>query len=318
MTSSSTDQLGRTRQGHGPTWVDPAQLREPSSFTAKSRTENFHVLSLLVPRLLVPDFTSVYAFCRHADDLADTASHPKEGLARIDRCESELRACFAGEARSPLFAALQETVERHRLPIEPFLDLLFAFRQDQSTTRYPSWDALLNYCSRSANPVGRLVLMLLGHRDDPAAERLSDATCSALQLVNFWQDVRRDMRDMDRIYIPTDVAAAHGLNLDALRDSILAPTPVANDGPLARAYRATMVDLCARTQALFDKGRPLPTMLSREGRPVVELFGLGGEAVLRRIESIDYRTDLTRPRLNGLRKSSLLLRVWAFKWWRRS
>ncbi|HEV7302313.1 MAG TPA: squalene synthase HpnC [Tepidisphaeraceae bacterium] len=287
-----------------------------SALTARSTGENFHVLSCLLPKHLRVDFANVYAFCRHADDLADTAPSRAVALRRLDDCEQQLRACYAGSPDQPLFVGLKLTIDRHALPIEPFLDLLSAFRQDQHVSRYERWTDVLDYCTRSANPVGRLVLRLSGHReDDHDALRHSDATCTALQLVNFWQDVRRDILDVDRIYIPTDIANAHGLDLQELHQRITHSGATrdlrdANGDPFAAAYRATLIDLCDRTRSLFTDGRQLLPRVSRDVRPVIALFTLGGEAVLRRIAAIDYRTDLRRPRVGKIGKASLLCKAW--------
>src|SRR5262249_22466811 len=154
--------------------------------------ENFPVLSFLLPRRLRQDFANVYAFCRTADDLADEGEDPAQRRVLLAAWRQELRQCFAGKPAHPYFVALQETVRRHALEIRPFEDLLDAFEQDQDVTRYESWDELLRYCERSANPVGRIVLALCDQLDEERAA-LSDQTCTALQLVNFWQDVRRDI-----------------------------------------------------------------------------------------------------------------------------
>lgn len=273
--------------------------------------ENFHVLSRLVPARLVDDFCSVYAFCRWADDLSDESGSPERARELLQWWGRELDECFAGRAEHPVFVALRGTIERRRLPIRPFRDLLSAFTQDQDAVAYGTWGQLLDYCSRSAAPVGRLVLMLFDERS-PDCQRPSDATCHALQLVNFWQDVRRDLADRGRIYIPADVAAAHGLDLRELRRSIT--TPPTEDGPtpeqLDGAYRSTMRDLCDRTAALFEQGRPLLRIVGREARPVLKLFSLGGEAVLRSMERANYGTHLRRPRLGRAAKAWLLGRVW--------
>src|SRR5688572_12921875 len=194
---------------HHPCGLDLDPGRAPSLAEAQAyvrgltlaRRENFHVLTRFVPPRLVDDFCAVYAFCRCADDLADESGSARRASELLGSWERELVDCFAGRASHPVFVALRATVERRRLPIEPFWRLLSAFAQDQVTTRYESWDELLGYCSRSAAPVGRLVLMLF---DEPAATcgEPADATCAALQLVNFWQDVRRDLIERGRIYIP--------------------------------------------------------------------------------------------------------------------
>ena len=162
--------------------------------------ENFHVVSFLLPKRLHQDFYNVYAFCRWADDLGDEIGDTARSLELLDWWRTELRAMFQGAARHPVFAALRGTVERHQLPIEPFDHLIQAFEQDQTVTRYHTFGELFQYCERSANPVGRLVLGLCGY-SDPERQALSDATCTALQLANFWQDVGVDL-EKGRVYLP--------------------------------------------------------------------------------------------------------------------
>ena len=169
---------------------------------ADTHYENFHVASWFLPERLRPHFHSIYAYCRIADDLGDEVGNREQSLALLDLWGEQLDACYRGEARHPVFVALAETIKACDIPKEPFADLLVAFRQDQTVTRYETMDDVLAYCHYSANPVGRLVLYACGYRD---AEKflLSDFTCSALQLANFWQDVRADYTK-DRIYLPLD------------------------------------------------------------------------------------------------------------------
>jgi squalene synthase HpnC len=216
-----------------------------------------------------------------------------------------------------VFVALRETVRRHDLPISPFLGLLDAFRQDQFVERYATWADLLEYCRRSANPVGRLVLMLCGYRDE-ARLALADKTCTALQLVNFWQDVRRDVLERERVYVPREVAVAHGLRIEALVDLIREDagrrrfrSRGGRPRPAVRAaLRATIRDLAGRTQALLDEGRALWPLVGRDVRPVVRLFTLGGDAVLRKIRRMNYDTWEARPRVGPFGKAWLLCRAW--------
>ena len=269
--------------------------------------ENFHVLTRFVPPHLVDDFCSVYAFCRWADDLSDEVGSPDRARELLHWWAHELDRCFNGRASHPVFVALRVTIERRQLPIEPFRDLIDAFLQDQCTTKYDSWDQLLDYCSRSAAPVGRLVLMLFDERAE-ACHRPSDATCTALQLVNFWQDVRRDLLERGRLYVPCDVAARHGLTTDGVRQCVAhsgLPDRAADE-----AYCAVLSELCGRTAALFDAGRPLVRLVRPEARPVLKLFSLGGETLLRAIERMNYRTYACRPRLSRVTKARLLARVW--------
>ncbi|MGH9660201.1 MAG: squalene synthase HpnC, partial [Bryobacteraceae bacterium] len=175
---------------------------------ATSHYENFHVVSFLLPRRLHQDFYNVYSFCRWADDLGDEIGDPRESLRLLGWWRESLEAMYRGEASHPVYVALRGTVDRHQIPAEPFADLIRAFVQDQSVTRYRDWEEVDRYCRWSANPVGRLVLHLCGYTDEER-RRLSDATCTALQLANFWQDVAVDI-GKGRIYLPLDLLARHG------------------------------------------------------------------------------------------------------------
>ena len=178
----------------------PEEARGYTRWLATSHYENFHVASVLLPKRLHQDFYNVYAFCRWADDLGDELGDAAESLRLLAWWREELEAMFGGEARHPVFVALKETVERHRLPREPFEDLIAAFVQDQTVHSYEDWGDLWSYCRCSANPVGRLVLRLCGYADE-RRDRWSDAICTGLQLANFWQDVAVDLTK-DRIYLP--------------------------------------------------------------------------------------------------------------------
>ncbi|TVQ32049.1 MAG: squalene synthase HpnC [Phycisphaeraceae bacterium] len=285
---------------------------------ATGHYENFSVLSRLVPEDLRDDFAAVYAYCRWSDDLADETGAGDEARARslelLRWWRGELDRCFAfahsetdaESPRHPVFITLAATIRRRELPPEPFHHLLDAFEQDQRITRYQTWDELLAYCRGSADPVGRLVLALGGHRlDDPAnAERIamSDATCTALQLTNFWQDVRRDLFERDRVYMPFEET---NLDADTLRDFAARPNDPEARIPFIRAMRP----LTERTRELFIKGRPLPQSLDARLRPVVWLFGAGGESVLTSIERMGGATLWTRPRLPRSRKLLLVMRA---------
>jgi len=263
---------------------------------ATSHYENFNVVSWLLPRRLRQHFYNVYAYCRWADDLGDEVPEPARALALLDWWEQELRLCYSGSPAHPVFVALSPTVGEFDIPIDPFLDLLTAFRQDQTVHRYPTWDSVLGYCRYSANPVGRLVLYLCGYRD-PARQQLSDFTCTALQLANFWQDVARDL-EKGRIYIPLDLMAAHN---------------VAEADVVARrftpAYVALMRDLIARTRSFFNAGLPLAQQLSPDLRVDIDLFSRGGLAVLDAIARIGYNTLERRPALSRRTQARLLGRA---------
>lgn len=268
--------------------------------------ENFTVVSWLLPRRLRGDFAHVYAFCRWADDLGDEAGDAQRSTELLGWWRRELAACYAGEPRHPVFVALRPTIQRHDIPAKPFEDLIDAFEQDQRTNRYATWDQGTDYCTRSANPVGRLVLYLCGYRDEER-QRLSDATCTALQLVNFWQDVRRDIIERDRIYVPADALARHGLTHDDLVAHVRGEQLMT---PRQRtAYRATIAELLNGTWPLFREGRRLWPLIGRDLRLSICLFTLGGEAVMRRIERMGYDTLDQRPALSKSTKARLMMKA---------
>src|SRR5215831_3510048 len=177
---------------------------------ARSHYENFSVATWFLPQHLRQHFCNVYAYCRISDDLGDEVGNPEASLRLLDEWENELIACYAGSPRHPVFVALAETVVKFDIPKKPFADLLTAFRQDQTTTRYATFDDLLGYCLNSANPVGRLVLYVCGYRD-PERQELSDFTCTALQLANFWQDVSVDFTK-GRLYLPVEDLRSYGVS----------------------------------------------------------------------------------------------------------
>ncbi len=258
--------------------------------------ENFNVASWLLPRRLHQHFYNLYAYCRWADDLGDEIADPARALELLEGWDQELRDCYAGKPSHPVFVALRQTIRACDIPIEPFSDLLVAFRQDQAVHRYPTWNGVLGYCRYSANPVGRLVLYLCGYRD-AERQKLSDATCTALQLANFWQDVGRDL-DKDRIYIPLEALAAHGLTEEDL---------------IARRFDARYVllmkELIARTRELFEQGMPLAERVDSALRVDIEMFSRGGLAVLDSIEAIGYDTLQRRPSIPKSKQLQLLSRA---------
>src|SRR6266446_4133267 len=241
-------------------------------------------------------FYNLYAYCRWADDLGDEVPDPNRALELLHWWEHELNACYEGKPSHPVFVALRETIVAKDIPKQPFADLLKAFRQDQTIKRYPTWDAVLDYCVYSANPVGRLVLYLCGYRDEQR-QRLSDATCTALQLANFWQDVSRDL-EKGRIYIPLDAAAAH-----CLAESDLV------ERRFDERYVRLMKDLIARTRELFAKGRPLANMVDGRLSVDLEMFSRGGLAVLDAIKALGYDTLHHRPTVSKLKQAALLSRA---------
>ena len=259
--------------------------RRYTRWLATHHYENFTVVSWLLPRRLQQHFYNVYSYCRWADDLGDEVADAKRALELLDWWEEELGRCYARNPSHAVFVALRDTVSEFDIPMEPFHDLLRAFRQDQTVHRYPDWDSVLGYCRYSANPVGRLVLYLCGYRD-AERQRLSDFTCTALQLANFWQDVARDL-EKGRIYIPLDALARHGLT----EADIVAHRFDAR-------YAELMKDLIARTRDLFDAGRPLVEIVDSELRVDLDLFSRGGLAVLDAIEAVGYNTLEHRPALS--------------------
>jgi squalene synthase HpnC len=260
----------------------PEEGEAYTRWLATHHYENFHVVSLLLPRRLRQDFYNVYAFCRWADDLGDEIGDPAESERLLRWWESELSRLYQGQASHPVFAALLLTNQRHGLPIEPFRDLIQAFLQDQKVTRYSTRSELLAYCRYSANPVGRLVLALCGYRD-PERQRLSDATCTALQLANFWQDVSVDL-EKGRVYIPLEDLERHGCPIQ----DVLArrPTP---------AFRRTLASLVAWARGLFLEGLPLARMVARRLSVDIELFSRGGLRILDKIEEANYDVLTRRP-----------------------
>jgi len=234
----------------------PAAAQHYTRWLATHHYENFNVVSWLLPRELHQHFYNLYAYCRWADDLGDEIPETRRALELLDWWEQELDACYEGRPSHAVLVALRETVVARDIPRQPFADLLKAFRQDQTVKRYPTWESVLDYCVYSANPVGRLVLYLSGYRDE-GRQKLSDATCTALQLANFWQDVSRDL-EKGRIYIPLDAAAHHGVS----EADILARR-------FGQGYVALMKDLIARTRELFREGLPLAGQV--EGKLSVDL-----------------------------------------------
>ncbi|MEM6750019.1 MAG: squalene synthase HpnC [Planctomycetota bacterium] len=265
-----------TANGPPPTLAE-AQ-RWVASYTAAHR-ENFAVMSRLLPSELRSGFAAVYAYCRFSDDLADDPGDAADRLGRLADWREGLEACFAGRPGHPIFVALAPEIETHGLTVEPFGDLLDAFVQDQTVTRYDDRTALLEYCRRSANPVGRIVLRLFGGADGEA-DRLSDATCTGLQLVNFWQDVRRDALERDRGYVPRDVALRHGLDVDALMRTL---RDGGDPAPHAEAFGHALEELCAWTETYFRAGRGLWGCFTGRRGYALRLFTLGGESILRKV-----------------------------------
>ena len=279
--------------------ADGCTLKEAQEYTrwlATHHYENFNVVSWLLPRELHQHFYNVYAYCRWADDLGDEVPAKERALELLAWWERELDSCYAGQPSHPVFVALKETAVAKDVPKQPFADLLKAFRQDQVVKRYATWQALLDYCVYSANPVGRLVLYLCGYRD-AERQRLSDATCTALQLANFWQDVSRDL-EKGRIYIPLDRARAHGISEEEIVGR-----------KFGERYVALMQELIGRTRELFGQGMPLSRMVDGKLSVDLEMFSRGGQAVLDAIEAMGYDTLNRRPEVSKGKQVQLLGRA---------
>jgi squalene synthase HpnC len=280
--------------------ADDAELRRAYRVCrelAARHYENFVVIGRTVPRSLRPHLAALYAFARGVDDLGD--EHPGDRRRALDAWEEELRRAFgAGRPRRPEFVALAATVRRFSLPIGPFLDLIEANRRDQEVTDYADFDELLDYCRHSANPVGRLVLRLFGYDDEARAE-LSDATCTALQLTNFWQDVADDVRRRGRLYVPRRDYRRHGLER----------ADFATLGPGDPRVRALFEELTARTFALFERGRALEGRVAFRLRLQLRLYRLGGEAILHKLRRQGYDPFAGRPTLSRGEKLALAASV---------
>ena len=263
---------------------------------ARSHYENFTVGSWLLPRALRPHLFAIYAFCRRTDDLGDEA--PGDRLALLNDWEAELSRCYEGQPTDPVMVALQDTIRRFDIPSEPFMRLIEANRMDQRQLRYSTYDDLLHYCRHSAEPVGRMVLYVLGHRDSER-QSLSDATCTALQLANFWQDVRRDYQ-IGRIYIPQEDMARFGYSEEELAAGVV------ND-----RFRSLMRFQIDRVEELFQQGLPLVQRLHGRAKLDVALFSRGGMAVLAAIRRQNYDVLSRRPVVTRTRKLWLMLSTMA-------
>ncbi|MGA8036469.1 MAG: squalene synthase HpnC [Candidatus Acidiferrales bacterium] len=276
----------------------PTEAERYTRWLATHHYENFNVVTRLLPKELHQHFYNVYAYCRWSDDLGDEVASPARAVELLDAWEDELKLIYAGGSgpSHPVLIALSQTIRAKSVPITPFSDLLKAFRQDQTVRRYQTWADVFDYCVYSANPVGRLVLYLCGYRDE-ARQKLSDDTCTALQLANFWQDVSRDL-EKGRIYIPLEALAKHRLT----------EGDIVNQRFDAR-YVALMKDLIARTRELFYRGMPLSDTVAPFLRVDLEMFSRGGLAILDAIESSGYDSLNRRPSLSKWTQAKLLGRT---------
>jgi squalene synthase HpnC len=289
----SPAQFARSPEALGRVY-SPEEGRAYTRWLATHHYENFHVVSFLLPKRLHQDFYNVYSYCRWADDLGDEIGDRDESLRLLEWWRGELDAMYSGRATHPVFAALLPTVQKYGIPRQPFSDLVDAFVQDQTVTRYPDWDAVFGYCRNSANPVGRLVLYLCGY-SDAERQKLSDATCTALQLANFWQDVTVDLLK-DRIYIPLDAMERHGYTVEELLARQFTP-----------GFRETMREIVEKARQLFLAGLPLPGMVDRRLAIDLDLFSRGGMRVLEKIEQQGYDVLSSRPAISKVERVGLLL-----------
>ncbi|WP_348261126.1 squalene synthase HpnC [Telmatobacter sp. DSM 110680] len=273
-----------------------AEARAWCKNLAETHYENFHVASWFLPEALRPHFHAIYAYCRVSDDLGDEVGNTAQSLALLDLWGRELDACYEGRARHPVFVALAETIRACNIPKQPFADLLTAFRQDQIVTRYANMGEVLQYCRYSANPVGRLVLYTCGYTDEERF-RLSDATCSALQLANFWQDVRVDFAK-NRVYIPQDDMQRFGVTDATIQQGIATPE-----------FRLLLKHEVEYARSLFHQGLPLINMVNRDLALDLDLFSRGGLEILNAIERQDYDVLSARPAISKRTKLGLVLRA---------
>lgn len=286
----------------------PSQAWAYCGRLARSHYENFSVASLLLPRRLLRPFHSIYAYCRWADDLADEAGGGAEALALLRWWREELLRCYQGQPHHPVMVALRETIRAFRIPPRPFVDLLFAFEQDQLVKSYRTYDQLCGYCRYSANPVGHLILYL-GGVFSPRRAALADHICTALQQANFWQDVARDYA-IGRVYLPQEDRDRFQYDETDLHAQRCTP-----------AFVELMRFEVNRTRDLFYRGYPLIELMPAELQSDVELFLHGGLAILGKIERGGYNVWARRPKLARWEKGLLLagalwrrfwnvLRVW--------
>jgi squalene synthase HpnC len=267
---------------------------------ARSHYENFSVATWFLPGKLRQHFYNVYAYCRISDDLGDEVGDARQSLQLLDQWEAELNACYDGAPRHPVFVALAETVRKFAIPKHEFSDLLIAFRQDQTVTRFPTFNDVLGYCRYSANPVGHLVLYLCGYSD---AERrqLSDCTCTALQLANFWQDVAVDYAK-GRIYLPLEDLGRYQVSEEQIAQRRATPQ-----------FIELMKFEVQRAREWFDHGLPLVKKVDRELAIDLELFSRGGQEILNAVERQGFDVLTRRPVISKPRKLWLVARAAASK-----
>jgi squalene synthase HpnC len=272
------------------------KAREYCRELARSHYENFSVATWFLPKNLRQDFLNVYAYCRISDDLGDEVGDPVASLALLDEWQAELDACYQGSPRHPVFVALAETVRKFNIPKHEFSDLLIAFRQDQTVTRFETFDHVLAYCRYSANPVGHLVLYLCGYHD-AERQQLSDYTCTALQLANFWQDVTVDY-GKGRIYLPLEDLRRYSVTENDLAQSCNTP-----------AFCEMMEFEVARAREWFVHGLPLIKKVDAQLAVDLKLFSRGGQEILNAIERQRFAVLGRRPVISKARKLALVARA---------
>ncbi len=272
-----------------------SEAQHYNRWLATHHYENFQVVSFLLPKQLHQEFYNVYAFCRWADDLGDEIGDPAESLKLLGWWRDELQSMYRGDAVHPVFVALQSTVAKFQIPIDPFDHLICAFEQDQTVTRYQNFEELFAYCVNSANPVGHLVLYLGGYRD-PARQALSDYTCTALQLANFWQDVTVDL-EKNRVYLPLDLLNKHGYSVEDLRAR-----------QFDQRFAKLMEEAVVVAADLFRKGLPLIDTVDRRLALDLQLFSSGGMAILKKIREQRFDVLEKRPHISKLERLGILLR----------
>lgn len=273
-----------------------AEAREYCRKLATRHYENFSVATWFLPKRLRQHFYNVYAYCRISDDLGDEVGNAAASLQLLDAWQMELEACYVGSPRHPVFVALTDTVRTFEIPQHEFANLLTAFRQDQTVTRYKTFTDLLGYCRNSANPVGHLVLYLCGYKD---AERqlFCDCTCTALQLANFWQDVSVDFAK-GRVYLPLEDLHRFAVSEEDIAQQRNTP-----------AFLEMMKFEVERAREWFRQGLPLVQRVSRELAVDIELFSRGGQEILNAIEAQGFAVLGRRPVISKSRKLALVARA---------
>jgi squalene synthase HpnC len=276
------------------TWTAPESFRYCADLAA-SHYENFPVASRLVPKDRRKYVAAIYAFARTADDFADEPGFtPAERIDNLNAWNQQLLNCYDGHASHPVFIAIADTAERFQIPIELFQNLLAAFRADVVTHRYETFDDLLEYCENSANPVGRLVLLLFNYRSETMFEQ-SDAVCTALQLTNFWQDLAVDI-PKDRLYVPREDFERFGLKETDLLGQ-----------RFCRQFQDLMAFQVERTESLFRDGLPLVNEVSSDLRLELRLTWRGGMRILEKIRRVNFDVYRYRPTLTLTDKAALFL-----------